>query len=405
MILCVIMRRMSKALTVVFAGGGTGGHIYPGIAVCEELKVLAKKNNTELKIIWFGNKSGSDKNIVEKSGIKSKSVDAFSGIPSGKLRRYFSVRNFLDIFNVAAGFFVSFFLLIRLKPALLFSKGGFVSVPPCVAAAALKIKVFTHECDFTPGLATKINSRFASGIFVSYDETKRYFSGKLKEKIGKITVTGNPVRLEFYNADAEKGLEFVFGSKDFKKKKPVLLVLGGSSGARQINLLVKENLEWLCERFFVVHQTGLKQEQAEESALQAEKHKGDYFPFAFIYEQMCDVTACADIVLSRAGANSIWECSCLGKPLILIPLSGSGTRGDQCDNAKFFEERGAALVLEGENAVSKNLKACLEKMTDEDFRKKTAESCAELSKGEKSASKIAGLLFDEIINEKTKRSK
>ena len=235
---------------IVFAGGGTGGHIYPGLAIADELRTIAREQNTEIELYWFGNSKGMDKNIVEKSG----SVDHFCGIPSGKLRRYFSFSNFIDLFKVAAGFVVSFFMLLSIRPAVLFSKGGFVSVPPCIAARILGIPVFTHECDFTPGLATRINSRFATKILVSYEETKKFLS---QNKINKTVVTGNTVRPVFYTADGKKGRDFIFGS-EAKTEKPELLVLGGSLGAHQLNELVVNNLEWLKERFNVVHQCGAK---------------------------------------------------------------------------------------------------------------------------------------------------
>lgn len=367
--------------TFVFAGGGTGGHIYPGLAVCDELRSLAEKNNQEIKIIWLGNSSGMDKNLVEKSG----SVDLFVGIPSGKLRRYFSLKNFSDLFKIFAGLVKSFFVLLRLRPAILFSKGGFVSVPPCVAARFLRIPVFTHECDFTPGLATRLNSKFASKILVSYDETKFFLP---KEKRELTVVTGNPVRPVFYNTNPEEGRKFLFSERsDYDPEKPLLLVLGGSLGAHQINELVASNLDWLAERFNVVHQCG-----AKDADSMPKNHPG-YFLHPFIYKEMSDVISAADIVLSRAGANSIWECSVLGKPMVLIPLCGSGTRGDQVDNARFFEERGAAIVLLGEYAESDYLKGALERMCDKDFRSKASLASQALSQGKRPARKIAELLW------------
>ena len=367
--------------TFVFAGGGTGGHIYPGLAVCDELRSLAEKNNQEIKIIWLGNSSGMDKNLVEKSG----SVDLFVGIPSGKLRRYFSLKNFSDLFKIFAGLVKSFFVLLRLRPAILFSKGGFVSVPPCVAARFLRIPVFTHECDFTPGLATRLNSKFASKILVSYDETKFFLP---KEKRELAVVTGNPVRPVFYNTNPEEGRQFLFSERsDYDPEKPLLLVLGGSLGAHQINELVAANLDWLAERFNVVHQCG-----AKDADSMPKNHPG-YFLHPFIYKEMSDVISAADIVLSRAGANSIWECSVLGKPMVLIPLCGSGTRGDQVDNARFFEERGAAIVLLGEYAESDYLKGALERMCDKDFRSKASLASQTLSQGKRPARKIAELLW------------
>lgn len=390
------MLKNDEPLKVVFAGGGTGGHIYPGLAVADSFKELCFKNGLDVKIFWIGNSSGMDRNIVGKNADKNgrKSADVFYGIPSGKLRRYFSFKNFLDIFKIASGFFASFFILLKTKPVLLFSKGGFVSVPPCLAAKILKIPVFTHECDFTPGLATRINARSAKKILLSYEETKNFFSGKAKEKS---LVTGNPVRPVFYSADEKKGLSFLGIAE---KRKPVLLVLGGSLGARQINELVLENIGWLLERFIVVHQTGEKNLSGLENVLQEHLKnpdlRNDYKAYPFIYSEMPDVISAADIVLSRAGANSIWECSALSKPLVLVPLCGSGTRGDQEDNAEFFRKKGAALVLSGGKADSENLKNALSFLLDGAERKKIASASGSLSEGKKPAERIAEILYNEI---------
>lgn len=371
------------SIKIVFAGGGTGGHIYPGLAVADELKKIAEKNNLEIKIYWFGNSSGMDRILVEKSG----SADRFCAIPSGKLRRYFSIKNFFDIFKIIAGIVVSFFRLLFIRPAVVFSKGGFVSVPPCLAARVLRIPVFTHECDFTPGLATKINSRFASKILVSYPETVKFLP---KNKQSLAVVTGNPVRPVFYEADAQKGRKFLFEGKNADLKKPVLLVLGGSLGAHQLNELVVENLAWLTEHFNVVHQCGSKDASFVPSQTDS------YFPYPFIYEQMPDVIACADVILSRAGANTVWESAVEKKPSVLIPLCGNGTRGDQVDNANFFKERGAAFVLTGNEAVFENLRNCLEKLLDKKERDLMSQKMAELASGKRASLKIAELIFKSI---------
>ena len=221
-------------LKIVFAGGGTGGHIYPGIAVADSLKALAESKGLSVEIYWIGNGSGMDRDIVEKNLVSAGgSITEFLGIPCGKLRRYFSLRNFVDIFKIAGGFFKSLSLLKKIKPDVLFSKGGFVSVPPCRAAKMLHIPYYTHECDFTPGLATKLNSGGAKNIFVSYEESSKYLKGK---NASKCVVTGNPVRPVFYQDNRDAGLEFLGVPKDHEK--PILLVLGGSSGALQINNLV-----------------------------------------------------------------------------------------------------------------------------------------------------------------------
>lgn len=383
---------------IVFAGGGTGGHIYPGLAVCDAFRKLCEEQGKSVQICWIGNSKGMDRTIVSNNVDSSgrQSADVFYGIPSGKLRRYVSFRNFLDLFKIFAGFVASLFILMKVKPDVLFSKGGFVSVPPCIAAKILGIPVYTHECDFTPGLATKINSRSAEKVLVSYEETEKYLAGTAR---AKAVVTGNPVRPVFYSASAEKGREFLnIDDSEMYKSRPVLFVQGGSLGARQINSLVQENLEWLCERFIVVHQTGSANTDQSRDVPQSENVRNFYKPYAFIYREMPDVMAASDIILSRAGANSIWESSVLGKPVILVPLCGSGTRGDQEDNAGYFEKAGAALVLARENATSEKLRSSLEIMLDETKRKEFAEHSFALSKGKNPAEKIAAILFEKIYS-------
>lgn len=378
---------------IAFTGGGTGGHIYPGLAVADELKKIAKQNNTELKICWIGCSKGMDKKIVEKAkgSDGSTTVDIFKGIPSGKLRRYFSMKNFSDMFRIIGGYFSARRTLKKLKPAVLFSKGGFVSVPPCLAAKHLGIPVFTHECDFTLGLANRLNFRSANTMFVSYEETRNKLSETDKNRV---IVTGNPVRPVFYNTNPAKGLEFL--GIDKAHEKPVLLVLGGSSGAKQVNELVFENLDFLCKNFIVVHQTGLL--NSDENTIESLKSNfGDsYKPFNFIYDEMPDVVSCADVILSRAGANSIWEAAVLYKPMVLIPLCGSGTRGDQVDNAKFFEEKDSAIVLLGENANSENLISAMNKMVDSDTRKKYSENIKNMVGDKKPVEKIAEIIYSKI---------
>ncbi|QQO08232.1 undecaprenyldiphospho-muramoylpentapeptide beta-N-acetylglucosaminyltransferase [Breznakiella homolactica] len=319
---------------IACTGGGTGGHIYPGLAVVSCLKEIISP-----QIFWIGAKTGMDRSIIEKAGIP------FMGIPAGKLRRYFSLRNMADLFKVAAGFLAARRILKREKPDLLFSKGGFVSVPPCAAAYSLGIPVFTHESDFSPGLATRINCRFAHTIFTAYAETIPMIAPAYRDKA---VVAGNPVRREFRTADAGRGRAFLGIGGD----RPVLLVLGGSQGALEINELVKKCLPSLTETFTVVHQTGSSWDGAPGGSEW-------YKPHAYIGEEMPDVLAAADLVLGRSGAGTVWECATEGKPMVLIPLRGSGTRGDQVENAEVFRKAGAALVLDGGDINEKKLESLL----------------------------------------------
>lgn len=388
--------KLNKNL-VCFTGGGTGGHIYPGLAVADELKEIAKKNNIELKIYWLGCSKGMDKNIVEKGiGPDGKATaDKFYGIPSGKLRRYFSMKNFSDMFRIIAGFFKAYHILRKTKPCLLFSKGGFVSVPPCFAARLLKIPVYTHECDFTLGLANRINFKSAKCMFVSYEETKNRISAENQKRV---IVTGNPVRPVFYNTNAERGFDFLQIDKT-SLKKPVLMVLGGSSGARQVNELIFNNIDYLCKNFLVVHQTGLVNSNENKSAELVQKYGDSYKPYNFIYDQMPDVLSAADIVLSRAGANSIWETAVLKKPMVLVPLCGSGTRGDQVDNAEFFTQKNAAIMLLGKDVDSEHLVEALDKLLDSENRKNYTQALEKIIPEKKPALNIAEIIFKELQEE------
>lgn len=378
-----------KKIVIVFAGGGTGGHIYPGIAIADELKKNSNES-TKIEIHWIGNSKGMDSAIIEKNLLSSGgSIFCFHGIPCGKLRRYFSLKNFTDFFKIFAGFIKSFFILKKIKPDFLFSKGGFVSVSPCAAAAILKIPYFTHECDFTPGLATRINSKKASKILISYEETKNYFSSFQK---GKCVVTGNPVRPAFYNDSSKAGKKFL--GIDNGCKKNILLILGGSLGATQINNLVIECLDELKKDFIVVHQTGKKFAQENPDIMSS----GDdsYKPYEFIFNEMVSVIQSADIIISRAGANSLWECAVCSKPMILIPLCGAGTRGDQVDNAEYFASKGAAIALTGKDATKENLLNALSEMKISETRNKFAENCKSICKEKRPSEIIANLILEQI---------
>lgn len=386
---------MKGLLTVAFTGGGTGGHIYPGLAVAEEVRTLFEKSGEKVRIVWIGSRAKRDREMVEKAIARDgrKVVDAFYPVSSGKLRRYFSLKNFTDVFRVMKGFFDSLYCLMKIKPILLFSKGGFVSTMPCAASYILHIKVFTHECDFTAGLATRLNARFAQKILLTYPETASYINAKYRS----LTVTtGNPVRSMFYDA-ANRESEAVKEGLSFlnieKKDKIMVLFIGGSLGAAEINTLVKDNLDWLLNRFIVVHQTGINADGGLESEGYGRVREG-YFPFSFIHSKMPCVMASCDIIVSRAGASAIWESCVLKKPMVLIPLCGEGTRGDQKDNAKYFEKKGAAIMLAGEDARGERLRGVLEGLMDCNKRERMRKKCLDVTGGVKAAEKIAQMIYD-----------
>jgi UDP-N-acetylglucosamine--N-acetylmuramyl-(pentapeptide) pyrophosphoryl-undecaprenol N-acetylglucosamine transferase len=347
-------------MTIAFTGGGTGGHIYPGLAIIESLK--EKLPVGEYKIIWIGSNAGMDRSITEGAGLE------FFGIPAGKLRRYFTLKTIPDAFKVAAGFFASRRILKKQGVRLLFSKGGFVSVPPCAAAASLGIPVFTHESDFSPGLATRLNLRFVrktkGRVFMAYSDTAKFLAKSLLSD-EQVIVSGNPVRSAFRSADPAKGRAFLGLGQDER----VLLVLGGSQGARELNTLVRDALTDLRRHYTVVHQYGPAQDW------DMPKTQG-YIPLPYIKEEMPHVLAAAELVLGRSGAGTVWESAALGKPMVLIPLCGSGTRGDQVENARFFERAGAALVLAGDEARSENLSGIVNALAEDPSRRKAMANAA-----------------------------
>ena len=225
--------------TLVFTGGGTGGHVYPGLAIAKALRGLAFSG----RIAWIGSTKNSDREAVEAAGFD------YYAIPSGKLRREFSLKNFADAFRVISGYAEALRILKALEPVFLFSKGGYVSVPPCAAAASLGIPYYTHESDLTPGLATRLNARRADTILLSYEQTREFLAPGAEKKA---MVMGNPVRPTFHSADPARGRALL----GVTLGQPILFFLGGSQGARQINELVAAILPRLGEATFVVHQTG-----------------------------------------------------------------------------------------------------------------------------------------------------
>lgn len=328
---------------IFFTGGGTGGHVYPALAVYDALKT-----EWNGRFAWIGSKNGMERDILKKY---SESI-YYHPIASGKFRRYFSLKNITDLFLILTGIFQSIAVLQKEKPALLFSKGGFVSVPPVIAAKLLGIPTVTHESDFDPGLATKINSRMVYRIYVSYQETAAFFKPGLRDKT---VVTGNPVRSDIRTGRRETGLGF-FG---FSGKKPVLLVLGGSQGSREINTLIAGSLSKLLPVFDIIHQGG-------EEIKSKQKKLDGYFPAEYLGDEYPHAVAAADIVFARSGAGTLWEVSALGKPLLLLPLY-SASRGDQVRNAEYFRSRGAAEVLEPNPSPEKTAGVLLKMIEDKEY--------------------------------------
>lgn len=324
----------------VMAGGGTGGHIFPALAVADALL----EGDGE-SVAWIGSRSRSDRRLVEGRGIP------YFAIPAGKLRRYFSLRNALDVFNIAGGVLASLAILLRLRPEVLFSKGGFVSVPPALAAWLLRIPVVSHECDLTPGLATRINALLSRAVLVSFPETVPC----LGRASARAVVTGNPVRSSIVRGDRIQGRRML-GVPD---GRPVLLVTGGSLGAQALNAAVASCRDGLTERCFVVHQRG--------------RHPGPerapgYFSAPFFSAEYPDLLAAADLVVCRAGANNLSELAALGKPALLVPLPLGSSRGDQIANAAHHAQAGAAEILPQSRLDGRSLLAAVDGLLSDPAR-------------------------------------
>lgn len=306
---------------IVLTGGGTAGHVTPNIALLPQLL------EASYDIRYIGSYRGMEKELIEAQHIP------YYGISSGKLRRYLDLKNLSDPFNVIKGLGQSIRLLHRLKPDVVFSKGGFVSVPVVLAAKFCKIPVIIHESDITPGLANKIAIPAAKKVCCNFPETLKYLP---KEKA---VLTGSPIRQELLAGNPEHARAYCH----FNTGKPVLLIIGGSSGSKAINDAIRAQLPVLLKEFQVIHLCG--KGNLDNSLI---KTVG-YCQFEYVSQQLKDMFALADIVISRAGANAICELLALHKPNILIPLSAAASRGDQILNAKSFEKQGFSYVIEEEN--------------------------------------------------------
>ena len=301
---------------IVMSGGGSAGHVVPNIALFDAL-------SKDYEIYYMASEDGMERALVEKLDIP------YLPISSGKLRRYLSVKNFTDAFRVVKGFAQAVGYLRKVKPDLVFSKGGFVVVPVVMAAGFLKIPVVLHESDITPGLATKISLPFARAVCISFPESKQHIKHK------RIHLSGTPIREVIFKGDAAKGRELC----GFDESKPVLLVMGGSQGSAKLNSVVKESIEKLTKSYNVVHLCGKDKMDADLSDTRG------YVQFEYLDEEMPHILAAADIVASRAGANSIFEFLALRKPNLLIPLTKEQSRGDQLENAESFKKQGFSKVL------------------------------------------------------------
>ena len=312
---------------IVLTGGGTAGHVMPNLALIPELQRLG------WEIHYIGSRDGIEKELLSGTGLP------YYAIATGKLRRYLSLKNFTDPFRVLGGLYQSFRLLKKIRPRLVFAKGGFVSVPVVIAAWLNKIPVILHESDITPGLANRICLPFASLVCVSFPETLKYLPP------GKTVLTGNPIRKFLLSGSRAEGLALC----GFAPDRPVLLVIGGSLGAARINSLIRAILPHLIKDFQVIHVCGRgRLDPALEKT-------GGYRQFEFIGPELPHILAAADLCVSRAGANFLFELLALKKPALLIPLPKTASRGDQILNARSFAAQGFSMVLPEEEATEESL--------------------------------------------------
>jgi len=328
-----------KQKCIIFTGGGSSGHVVPNLAIIEKFKF------ENWNVVYVGSRNGIERDII----IKETDISYFS-IVSGKLRRYFSWQNFIDPFKIIYGIIQGCLLCCKIRPDVVFSKGGFVSFPLVIAAWLNGIPVIAHESDITPGLANKLSFPFVKKICTTFTET----AAKLKNNT-KVVVTGTPIRKGLLAGNAANGLKVC----QFSEHKKVILIIGGGLGSESINKVIRAILPRLLVSFQIIHICG---KNKLDNSLE---NLSGYKQFEYIYTknfakearqseqslndvkhiELADIMACASIVISRAGANSIYELLALRKPHILIPLPLKGSRGDQISNAKYFSEHGLSEVF------------------------------------------------------------
>ncbi|MBP1947384.1 undecaprenyldiphospho-muramoylpentapeptide beta-N-acetylglucosaminyltransferase [Virgibacillus litoralis] len=312
---------------ILFTGGGSAGHVIVNLAL---IPIFQKEG---WEIDYIGSKKGIERNLIEQlNGV------TYYPISTGKLRRYMSKENFKDPFKVMKGTMQACRIIGKRKPSIIFSKGGFVSVPVIMAAKMRGVPAVIHESDFTPGLANKLAIPFANKVLATFPETMKYLPEKKAEYVGAI------IRDELFQGNKDKGLELC----GFTKAKPVLLIMGGSGGSEKINNTVRASLDELLPVFQIAHICG--QGKTDTSI-----NRDGYTQFEYVNEVLKDLFAATDFVLSRAGSNAIFEFLALRKPMLLIPLSKEASRGDQIINAKSFVEKRYARVMEEEELTEDSL--------------------------------------------------
>jgi UDP-N-acetylglucosamine--N-acetylmuramyl-(pentapeptide) pyrophosphoryl-undecaprenol N-acetylglucosamine transferase len=366
---------LNPSLRLVIAGGGTGGHVLPALAVVEELR----GRGLPLDLLWIGSHGDVEGPAAERTGIP------FRAIQTGKLRRYFAVETILDVCRLPIGTLQAWRILRRFRPDVIFSTGGFVSVPTVVAGARLA-PILTHEQTAIIGLATRINLRFADVLAISFERSAARVTGF----DGRIVMTGNPVRSSLRHGNAARG----FSRFGFTADLPLLYVTGGARGASPLNQRVAALLPDLLETCQVLHQTGPATANNDFKMLERlcagwpDHLQRRYRAVEFVRDELADVYAAATLVLGRAGAGTVAELTYLGKPGLLIPLPGSGG-GEQEENARTLADAGGAVVLAQDEATPERLRADLERLLgDRDRLRSMGERAASVARRD-AASRLA----------------
>ena len=318
---------------IVFTGGGTAGHVTPNIALIDVLQPQG------WQIDYVGSPDGVEKDMITAINIP------YHIVSSGKLRRYFSWKNFLDPLKILLGIGQAYKLMRKLKPDVVFSKGGFVAFPVVVGAWLNRIPVVAHESDMSPGLANRLSCPVVNKICVTFAAAKKHFKQQ-----DKVEVTGTPIRQQLLAGNAAKGLSLC----NFNDKKPCLLIIGGSQGATALNACVRQALDTLCEHYQVIHLCGRGKVNNSFSV------RADYHQLEYANEELADLFAASELVVSRAGANALYEILALSKPHVLIPLSQKVSRGDQVQNARYFQQQGISVVVSEETLTPETLLAAVE---------------------------------------------
>lgn len=325
--------QLTKKPKIVLTGGGTAGHVSPNLALIPSLEADG------WEVVYIGSNHGIEKQLVAEVGIP------YHGISSGKLRRYFSWQNFIDPFKVIKGVFDAFFAIAKIKPQVVFSKGGFVTVPVIFASWLQRIPVIIHESDFSSGLANRLSIPFATKVCVTFPETVTH----LAKYATKVKHTGLPIRPDILKGNANRGRELC----GFNADSPVLFVVGGSTGSAKVNQAIRSVLDVLTQTYQVVHACGKGNLDVNL------KEHPRYRQFEYLGTELADILAIADLVVSRSGANAVFEFLTLRKPNLLIPLSKLSSRGDQILNAKSFQARGYSAVLFEEDLTGESLLAAI----------------------------------------------